>query len=208
MHDCPKIQEKLFDLVFSEIDLNEQKQILADVSVCSLCQAELESLEKTLLFYDQAIAFNEPTAAEWQIYERNLQKRFTTKTKVFKPFWHRVFFASVRVPAPVFAAITLLICAAAFFALRSVKQDAPQAVAETVQPPVPNTLPIMVPTPEKIIVREERVVTRKIYVANRANIAKQSKSVIAQNPINANLSPLNLAEFKPVRPIAPSVVKE
>jgi hypothetical protein len=209
MHDCQKIQEKLFDLVLGETELNEQKQILADVATCSMCRAELDALEKTLSLYEQGTAFNEPSAQEWQTYERNLQKRFAPRIKASKPFWQQMFFASVQVPAPVFAATALLICAAAFFAFRPTKQVLPQTIPETVQTIRPNSLPTAATaTPERIIVRRERVVTRKIYLGNRANAAKQSKPTVTQKSLDPQLSPLNLAEFKPIRPAAPSLVKE
>jgi hypothetical protein len=211
MHDCQKIQEKLFDLVLNETEPNEQKQILADATGCSMCQAELDALEKTLSLYQQGTAGNEPSAYEWQIYERNLQKQFAPQTKVSESFWQQIFFASIQVPAPVCAVAALLICAWAFFAFRPTKQVLPLNTSETVQTMAPNSLPnsaMATATPERIIVREERVITRKIYLGKRSNSVKRSKPIITQNPLDPDLSLLNLAEFKPVHPAPLSVVKE
>lgn len=209
MHDCPKIQEKLFDLVLHELATGEQAEVLAEVATCARCQAELGALEKTLTLYDQAIAFNELTAAEWQTYESKLQKRVLPRKSISQSLWRQIFFGSVRIPAPIFAAALLFVCAAAFFAFRPVKSEVPAIVSagdrQPLMPPMAGIVPT--PTPETIVVREERIVTRKIYVAKRQSSPRPPKLPPAKNLVETNENPLNLAEFKPVRPIEPSVVK-
>lgn len=228
MHDCPKIQEKLLDLVFNEIEPHEQKQLLDELALCAFCRAELESVEKTLVFYDRAAAFIEPSVAEWQTLENNLQKPFKKPKSVSVKFWRQIIFGTVRVPAPVLAAAAVFVCGAAFFAFRSTKIVAPrQQIAAEPAPTsaAQNSLPNLTEvkesrekSQEKIVVREvERVVTRKIYVVKQTSSPKQPLATVAKIPAetsSGNLSEtesnqLNLAEFKPIRPAAtPSAVKE
>lgn len=224
MHDCPKIQEKILDLVLNEIEPHEQKLLLDEVGSCALCRAELESFEQTLALYDRTAELTQPTTAEWQIYESNLQRRFAGETRSPVSFWQQMFFGTVKVPAPVLAAAALFLCGAAFFAWRPIKSDPPpQFNAETAPATTSAQNPLSILTEvkepaektpekqtEKIVVREvERVVTRKIYVVKKPNARDQSKTVFRETAAEApDSSPLNLAEFKPVPPAAPTVIKE
>lgn len=227
MHDCPKIQEKILDLVFNEIEPAEQKHLFDEVALCAFCQAEMESYQKTLELYDCAVATSELTAAEWHTVEVNLQKNFVRPKSAVAGWCQQIIFGTVQVPAPVLAAAALFVCGITFFALRPVsKQSQKQIVAESAQPATPasNSLPINAEnarsienspenaeekSTEKVVVREvERVVTRNIYIIKKTNSPKQPKTIVADAPVlETDSNPLNLAEFKPVRPVAIAPIK-
>lgn len=108
------------------------------------------------------------------------------------PWGRKLFTASIRVPLPVAAALTIFAVAAALWALRS-----PQAVTITVPQALPSTVQIV-----EVPVVQERVVTRTIY-ANRTQPRPKGVDHTASAHPDANNAPVqnngaaNLIGFKP-----------
>lgn len=199
MHDCHYIQEKLFDYSLGELGATEAARLLKETAACPLCKAELAAIEKTLSLYEQTAEAFEPSAADWRNYETALLQKFPPHT-VKSNFWQSIFLSSVRVPVPVMAAIVIAV-GFAFVAFRpaSVEDKLANVPVETPPPVViEKTAPEQIA--EKVVVRE-RVVTKKIYVNKRRNDAKNRRVE------NTDFSPLNLAEFKPVKPSPQNTVK-
>lgn len=203
MHDCSYIQEKLFDYSLGELGATEAARLLKETADCPLCKAELASIEKTLSLYEQTAEAFEPSAADWRNYETALLSKFQPSTRAgispsLNGLWG-VLFSSVRVPVPVMAAVAIAV-GFAFFAFRPANVEEKLATV-----PVETPAPVVIekPAPERIaekVVVRERVVTKKIYV-NKQRDVKQRRVE------NTDFSPLNLAEFKPVKPSPQNTVQ-
>jgi anti-sigma factor RsiW len=198
MHNCPDVQEKLFDYVLNELGTAEQARLWREIAACPLCEAEKASIEKTLALYDQAAEYLEPRSHEWQAFEASILAELVPPKRRFSRLWGGIFSKSIRVPVPALAFGALALIAAVFFALRPTKQE---TIAVQAPPETPAPIIIEKPAPEKVVI-QERVVTKKVYIEKR-----QNEPAKVRRPENANFSPLNLAEFKPVKPSAPTVVK-
>ncbi len=214
MHDCKRTQEKLLDLAFGELAAGEKARVLAEISVCTLCRAEFESLCSTLDFYGEAAQLDEPTEHYWQQYEARLLANFQPKKReksVSKSFWQQLFFSSISVPVPVAAGAILIVFAATLFAVRSSKTE-PQIIetkSATIQTQVEPQI-IVQEKPVDRVVWRERTVTQKVYVIKESRREKQLPNQIfarTRKAENSNFNQINLAEFKPAIQAVPRVVK-
>lgn len=207
MHYCSDIQEKLLDYALGELGTaHEAAGVLHEADACPRCKAEKAALEQTFALYQQAADFQEPRRAEWQTLENKITAGLLTPPKAARR-WRNLFAASIRIPVPALAAAVLAVCGLVYAVSRPSQQEniAVQTAPPPSAPEAPAPIIIEKAASEKIIV-QERVVTKKVYVERKARQNNET-TVKSVNNKNEVFSPLNLAEFKPLKPSAPVVSK-
>lgn len=75
MHDCSKTKDRLIDLVFDEVNANEQAVLLAEMKGCGECEDFYRSIGSTLSAFDQATLAMSPGEEYWPGYESRLKAR-------------------------------------------------------------------------------------------------------------------------------------
>jgi hypothetical protein len=88
MHNCQKIEERLIDLVFDELNEDDRKRTLAEVESCDHCHAEYQSFAKTLSAVDQASAALTPDEQYWNGYEARLRAKLAADER--PNLWQRL----------------------------------------------------------------------------------------------------------------------
>jgi hypothetical protein len=190
MHDCRQTQDRLIDVLFDEAGGAERARLLAEVGRCAACAAEYRSLAATLDACEDASAALVPRENYWPRYHAALTRRLLGRTASdARParatgdpqaaaagrapshvsFRKRLLTTSIRVPAPLAAAATLLLVATSIVALALAARPAPDPVFVAAPPHAgqPSAAPqirfIEVP------VVEEKIVTQIIYLPRRGD---------------------------------------
>jgi hypothetical protein len=129
MHNCKKIEERLIDLVFDELNEDDRKRTLAEVESCEHCRAEYQSFATTLSVVDQASAALMPDEQYWNGYEARLRTKLASDER--PSLWQRLFAGlSTSMTRPVWAvSVALLLCFALLLWLMLAK------TTNTVTPP-------------------------------------------------------------------------
>lgn len=173
MHDCRRTQAQLTDLVFDELPPVEATRLRAEIETCAACHAEYRALTVTLRAVTRAETAVQPTEDFWPGYHARLSQRLQSLANapqtISRPttasarltsaaWWRRMFTASLRVPAPVAAAVAVALVITSALASRpastNIVLDAP--------PQVESSAPVRV---VEVPVVQEKIVTRTIYVA-------------------------------------------
>lgn len=112
MHNCQKIEERLIDLVFNELNEDQRRQTLAEVESCDHCRAEYQAMTTTLSVVDQASKAMMPDEQYWNGYESRLRAKLAADEQ--PALWQRLIGTfSAWMTQPVWAgAVALLLCAA------------------------------------------------------------------------------------------------
>jgi hypothetical protein len=93
MHDCRKIEERLIDLVFGELNEEQRDQTLAEVEGCERCRKEYQAIEKTLAAFDEVSETLMPGETFWNGYEARLRMRLAADEP---PTLRQGWFAGLR----------------------------------------------------------------------------------------------------------------
>jgi cytoskeletal protein RodZ len=152
MHNCQKIEERLMDLVFDELNEDERKQTLAEVESCDHCRAEYQSFAMTLSVFDQASAAMTPDEQYWNGYEARLRAKLATDER--PTLWQRLretFSASMMRPAWAMSVALLLGIALLLWAVMTQTSDIPKP------PQQANDKPEIVKPDEKDKEHEDKV---------------------------------------------------
>jgi hypothetical protein len=187
MHDCRRINSRLVDLVFDEIETAEKIRLLAEVERCNACLNEYRSMTGALLIFDEAVEATAPGESYWPAHRAARHRRLepvvasmtaATTTRP-APLWKRIFTMRLRVPVPVAAAIALALLISSTLALRpSTKAAAPET-----QPLVTTTTTTTAASPKviEVPVFRERVITRTVYIEKRGRERKEAQPMAPTN---------------------------
>lgn len=166
MHNCKSTQEKLNDLALAELEGQPKNQLLAELSSCATCHEEYVSLIETLHSTRQALLSTLPAENFWPGYHERLINRLENQT-ITRPAANEIrggrirqtlrswMTASIRVPAPVAAALLLLVFATITLSVWSSGKSA--GVLAPPQPPAVITKTVTVTVPQ------EKIVTKVVY---------------------------------------------
>ncbi|MGB9178532.1 MAG: hypothetical protein WCB68_04730 [Pyrinomonadaceae bacterium] len=214
MHDCHSTKESLLDLVFDEMDELRKQRLLREVARCRECQAHYASLSDTINVFDQASASLLPEESFWDAHHNALRHKINAAARTPEkgtPLWRRLFAVQVRVPAPVAAALVLLLLTPTLMLF----SRAPQVVVkETNAPAIEKTRTVEVP------VIQEKIVNHVVYVerdrsqnrdkAARAltNASAKSSNATADSASEmATGAQASLSAFKPAGDVKLKIIK-
>ena len=210
MHNCKAIRETLIELALNEPD--QTQSLPAELEQCGTCREEYAALRKVLRVADQAKQSALPAESFWPGYHTRLRQSlaagaksgvslpaFETRTSLgllLKDFIK----SSVRLPAPVAAALLLLLGVSVVFALKSRRPV-------NTMPPVVVTKTVEAPAPQETI--RERVVTRVVYRDRdlRQSLSAKANAIRSQRNKPAGETPISLVGFKPTNDIKLTIIK-
>jgi negative regulator of sigma E activity len=170
MHNCKSTRNSLVELALDDVSLAESARLLAELKDCRECQEEFGTIKSTLRMSGQALQAALPAEEFWHGYHARLQ---TVLSEVnvsgvateragcprSQGFWQTlrsVLTTSVRVPAPVAAALVLVFAASVFFAVY------PRGATQ--QSLTPTSTASAATKVVEVPVIKEKVVTRVVYV--------------------------------------------
>ena len=226
MHNCKETREIFTELLLDGIDFRSDQAISAELSRCSECRAEFETLSATLRMTSRVSEVATPAKDYWPAYHAKLRQRLvdaqtptTSRAQaqrhkeklgpLFEPLrpgagnslFVRLLKATVPVPLPL--AIALVIAAALLipFAIRAAR----------VQPSNTTTI---VRVPVEVPVVQEKIVTRVVYrdrqpvvrATKRATDASRAESTFAKWQ-RTEAVPAGLIGFKPSDEVKLTVIK-
>ena len=229
MHNCKETREIFTELLLDGVDFRSDQAMSAELSRCTECRSEFETLSATLRMVNR-ISDVAPGDDYWPAYHAKLRQRLETTTSRAKAQRHKdelgplfeplrpgagtgwlVSLLKTSVPVPVPLAAALVIAAALFISL--VIPFAIRAAHKDVQPPNTTTV---VRVPVEVPVVQEKVVTKVVY-RDRRTIVRVTKSAIeasraestfakSQRP-RSEAMPATLVGFKPSDEIKLTVIK-
>jgi hypothetical protein len=183
MHNCKATRNSFVELALDDVSPVESAQLLAELKDCRECQEEFATIKSTLRTSGQALQSALPAEGFWPGYHARLRTALVdfevsggATERAGRPrsqtlprsqgvgarFWfevRRLLTTSVRVPAPVAAALVLLFGTSVFFAVQSrgaatQKSLTPTSIASAAAPTKVVAAPVI----------KEKVVTRVVYV--------------------------------------------
>jgi hypothetical protein len=221
MHNCKATQRKLIDLVFGEMQLSDRRQMLGELEACHVCQQEYRALSGTLRTARETMEAAQPDEEFWPGHHARMRARieemadagavalssdarFTERLAAFARAFAN---ASLRVPAPVAAALLVIFVASIIYAMyrrpfRVESQSSPAPLVETRTVEVP-------------VVRE-KLVTRVVYVPRndrrdlnaKARVRGNDREVPERIERDRTLkTPMTLAGFAPAGDVKVTVIK-
>lgn len=249
MHNCKLTRNSFVEFALDDLSPAEAAQLLAELKDCSDCQEEFATIKSTLRMSGQALQAALPAEDFWPGYHARLQTALVefngsggaieraayprsqaASQHAGARFWfevRRLLTTSVRVPAPVAAALVLLLAASVFFAVQS------RGATEKSLTPTPVDAAAAATKIVEVPVIKEKVVTRTVYVeTNRrprnavndlsdlnegrsdsdSGDANQSQVIDARNGL-ARVAPesrgaaMSLAGFKPTDEVKLTIIK-
>lgn len=227
MHNCKETREIFTELLLDGVDFRSDQAMSAELSRCTECRSEFETLSATLRMTSRISESTAPGDDYWPAYHAKLRQRLETTTSrakaqrhkdelgpLFEPLrpgagtsWLvRLLKTSVPVPLPLAAA--LVIAAAALlipFAIRAAHKDVQQPNTTTVV-----RIPVEVPVVQekivtKVVYRHRRTIVRATKSATEASRA-ESTFAKSQRP-RSEAMPATLVGFKPSDEIKLTVIK-
>jgi anti-sigma factor RsiW len=251
MHNCKSTRNSLIELALDDVSPAESARLLAELKDCRECQEEFGTIKSTLRMSGQALHAALPAEGFWNGYHARLQtalgevnvsdaatrqtgclrSQLTRSQQQDSRVWlalRSALTTSVRVPAPLAAALVLVFAASVFFAVypRGATQE---SLTPTRTESVSATTKIV-----EVPVTKEKVVTRVVYVEtnrqphNTVNDLNQGRSDseggdseggAAQSPLIdarnglARVRPdspgaaMSLAGFKPADEVKLTIIK-
>jgi len=226
MHNCKETREIFTELLLDGIDFRSDQAISAELSRCSECRAEFETLSATLRMTSRVSELATPAEDYWPAYHAKLRQRLvdaqTPTTSRAQAQRHKeklgplfeplrpgagnslfVRFLKTTLPVPLPLGIALVIAAALLipFAIRAAR----------VQPSNTTTI---VRVPVEVPVVQEKIVTRVVYrdrqavvrVTKRATDASRAESTFAKSQ-RTETTPAGLIGFKPSDEVKLTVIK-
>lgn len=191
MHDCRKTREDLIDLLFGELEAEEELRLTEEMKACGSCRAEYHSMREAIDKFDEAAPAMLPAGQFWVEHHSRLEERLdlaaeTTRTSTAAavvPFWRRTWRASFSIPVPAAIAAALLLAATTVIAMRSFifRQDAKRAPQEAAATTTTTKIEyVEVPVIQRVV--EEKVVTRTVYVTKRGGRGEQAEPSLRDLP--------------------------
>jgi anti-sigma factor RsiW len=182
MHDCRKTKEDLLDLVFNEVDAEEELRLLEELEACRDCRTEYRSMHEALSSFDEAAPALLPAGSEfWTNHHARIEERLGESSGASRvlPFWRRALGTSFRIPAPLGIAAALLLAVTSMLAVRSFifRQEAKAVASDAATVKVQF---VEVPVEKRVV--EERVVTRTVYVTKPARQNNQGAPSLQDLP--------------------------
>jgi hypothetical protein len=178
MHNCRRIESQFVDLLFDDIEAERKRSLLREIDLCANCASQYQSLSDTLFVFERTTEAAQPDENYWPRYNAALRNRLDTpvaatseKNDSLAFFWHRLWAAKLRIPAPVAAALLVaFVVSSALALLRAPRAETNSAAPE---PPASSVRIIEVP-----VVRE-KIITRTVYVEKKhAMPARESQAVM------------------------------
>lgn len=199
MHKCKETTERITELLLDGAD--PRLSLSTELRECANCRAEFRALKETLQLTTRLIETATPPDNYWPGYHARLREKLhaaqqprvepgqyqpVAKHVASQSWLSRLFFSSIRVPAPVGLALLVILGVAVVFSIR--------VPAE----PVIVQVPVEVPVP----VIQEKTVERIVY---REKPARRSKST----PIAPKSDPTvaTLQGFTPTEEVKLTVIK-
>lgn len=165
MHNCRKVEHKLVDLIFDEIDAEDKRRLLTEIRACAHCSGQYHSLSDTLFVVARTTEAALPSENYWSHYNEALRTRLlapvpeTSEARTSPvPFWKRLLAAKLPIPVPVAATLVVGLIVSSALAFRRAPIEQPNA-------PSPATVESV-----KIVevpVVQEKIVTRTVYVERK-----------------------------------------
>ena len=218
MHNCKATRKRLIDEALNQTPPDQSGPLLAEIERCPSCREELASLRSVLRVADQGMESALPAESFWSGYharlqqslERSLASRPRTEAGTpvrLRSLLQRLATASVRVPVPAAAVLTILFGLSIVFATYSRRQPTTQLL----------TGPTVITKTVEVPVIHERTVTRVVYrdrsrrtVSDIARIEKAprrgAKVTNRTNEPVAN-TPISLVGFKPTSDPKLTIIK-
>jgi hypothetical protein len=167
--NCIETKNNIESLIDGELEGSLKQSIESHLLVCRKC---CELREDTILL-SSILHTNEIATPSEELDERvmnTFRLRKTATTAVPIPFWRKIFFGSVAIPKPLFAAILLIATAISWTAFQVGKSDS--TIVEVASPVVfKNEVPVQIPsgpTIKTVVVEvpavKEKIVTKTVYV--------------------------------------------
>jgi len=228
MHNCKETREIFTELLLDGIDFRSDQAISAELSRCSECRAEFETLSATLRMTSRVSELATPAEDYWPAYHAKLRQRLvdaqTPTTSRAQAQRHKeklgplfeplrpgagnslfVRFLKTTVPVPLPLGIALVVAAALLI---------PFAIhAARVQPSNTTTI---VRVPVEVPVVQEKIVTRVVYrdrqpvvrTTKRATDAARAETTFAKSQrTRTEAMPTSLVGFKPSDEVKLTVIK-
>ena len=228
MHNCKETRELFTELLLDGIDFRSDQAISVELTRCSECRAEFETLSATLRMTSRVGEVAAPAEDYWPAYHAKLRQRLvdaqTPTTSRAQAQRHKeklgplfeplrpgagnslfVRFLKTTVPVPLPLGIALVVAAALLI---------PLAIhAARVQPSNTTTI---VRVPVEVPVVQEKIVTRVVYrdrqpvvrTTKRATDAARAETTFAKSQrTRTEAMPTSLVGFKPSDEVKLTVIK-
>jgi len=228
MHNCKETRELFTELLLDGIDFRSDQAISVELSRCSECRAEFETLSATLRMTSRVSELATPAEDYWPAYHAKLRQRLvdaqTPTTSRAQAQRHKeklgplfeplrpgagnslfVRFLKTTLPVPLPLGIALVVAAALLI---------PFAIhAARVQPSNTTTI---VRVPVEVPVVQEKIVTRVVYrdrqpvvrTTKRATDAARAETTFAKSQrTRTEAMPTSLVGFKPSDEVKLTVIK-
>ena len=228
MHNCKETRELFTELLLDGIDFRSDQAISVELSRCSECRAEFETLSATLRMTSRVSEVATPAEDYWPAYHAKLRQRLvdaqTPTTSRAQAQRHKeklgplfeplrpgagnslfVRFLKTTLPVPLPLGIALVVAAALLI---------PLAIRATrVQPSNTTTI---VRVPVEVPVVQEKIVTRVVYrdrqpvvrTTKRATDAARAETTFAKSQrTRTEAMPTSLVGFKPSDEVKLTVIK-
>ena len=233
MHNCKETRELFTELLLDGIDFRSDQAISAELTRCTECRSEFETLSATLRMTSRLSETAMRTEDYWPAYHSKLRQRLvdaqtatsTSRAKaqrhkeelgpLFEPLrpgagtslLARFFRTSVPVPLPL--AIALLLAGLLIpFAIRAARKDIQPNTTTIVR------VPVEVPVVQEKPVIHEKIVTQIVYRDRRPVVrdtkhprkASRTESTFAKSQ-RTEVIPASLSGFKPSDEVKLTVIK-
>jgi anti-sigma factor RsiW len=184
MHDCREVERKLIDLVFDELSEDERSRLLSEIEKCPECLGEYSSVCGTVRIFDRSVEAALPAESFWPQHHEALRQHLVANSSPAlvhnEPFWKRLFWLRLHIPAPVAAMFVISLLTLSVLAFRSSTRPLAQTPA-----PEPPAAAQLSPRVIEVPVIREKVITRTVYVekmrrdlnGDRGQLAKSRSSV-------------------------------
>lgn len=180
MHNCRRMESHFVDLLFDDVDRERKRRLLREIDACANCASQYQSLSDTLFVFDRTAEAAQPDENHWPRYQAALHSRLqepvaavsekNNNSRAF--FWHRLWAAKLRIPAPVAAAVLIAFVMSSALALLR----APRGRETNPASPVPAASSVRV---IEVPVVREKIVTRTVYVEKkRTTPARESQETM------------------------------
>jgi hypothetical protein len=177
MHNCRRIESRLVDLIFNDVEVAERRRLLAEIELCASCMSQYGALNDTLVVVERAAATALPPESYWPHYNAELRHRLQTpqraasvETKARPHILLRLLRAELRLPIPVAAALVFGLIISSALALSRTPVAQP-GIAPAV-PPVESVRVVEVP------VVQEKTVTRIVYVERKRALERAPRALL------------------------------
>ena len=226
MHNCKETRELFTELLLDGIDFRSDQAISVELSRCSECRAEFETLSATLRMTSRVSEVATPAEDYWPAYHAKLRQRLvdaqtptTSRAQaqrhkeklgpLFEPLrpgaGNSLFlrFLKTTLPVPLPLGIALVIATALLI---------PLAIrAARVQPSNTTTI---VRVPVEVPVAQEKIVTRVVYRdrqpvvrATKPDAARAETTFAKSQRTRTEAMPTSLIGFKPSDEVKLTVIK-